>query len=75
MVSASLLLRSGGVVVIVILIPLPEGRWEGGHDLSPSPLEKGRSVVIVTLHPSSSRKERWISWSVPLSFLSWVDLR
>ena len=29
-------------------LPLLEGRWEGGHDLCPSPPEQWRSVVTAT---------------------------
>ena len=36
---------------MVILIPLPQGIREGGHDLCPSPPEKRRSVVMATPIP------------------------
>ena len=36
---------------MVILIPLPQGIWEGGHDPCPSSLEKWRSEVMATSIP------------------------
>ena len=42
-------------VAMDILVPLPEGRWEGGHDLCPSLLDKWRSVAMVTPMPLLDR--------------------
>ena len=41
-------MRSGGLVVRITFILLPKGRWEVGHDLSLSPLDKWRGVVMAT---------------------------
>ena len=38
-------------VAMVILIPLPQGIWEGGHDPCPSSLEKWQSEVMATPIP------------------------
>jgi len=69
MASASLFLGIGGVFanlfspplesnrrVAMVLIPLPDGIWEGGHDLCPSPPENRRSVVVVTPIPLLERR-------------------
>ena len=42
------LFEERGNVVMAILIPLPQRRWEGGYDLCPSVPEKWRSVVKAT---------------------------
>ena len=44
------LARNGKGVAMAHALPLPEGRMEGDHDLSPCPLEKWRIVASALLN-------------------------
>ncbi len=46
-----ILLRKKRRVAMVVLIPLPGGIWEGGHDPCPSSREKWKSEAMATASP------------------------
>ena len=56
---------------MVILIPLPQGIWEGGHDPCPSPPEKRRSVAMATPIPLLEGRRMPLSMPPPREQGEW----
>ena len=58
-------------VAMVILIQLPQGIWEGGHDPCPSPPEKRRSVTMATPIPLPEGRRMPLSMPPPREKGEW----